>query len=132
MPIGKNSLKRVSNNGYSKVNTSAPDMENSEISLVAAAAEVTEERLRPKTEKKPSENKESSKKTDSKKAAPKKAVAKKTPAAPKKAASAAKRSTAQKAESPVEQPTSVSLDASEKRCGEGYVNLGGSLPYYLL
>lgn len=31
MPIGKNALKRVSNNGYSKVNTSAPDMENSEI-----------------------------------------------------------------------------------------------------
>ena len=31
MPIGKNALKRVSNNGYSKVNTSAPDMENSEV-----------------------------------------------------------------------------------------------------
>ncbi len=31
MPIGKNALKRVSNNGYSKVNTSAPDMEHSEI-----------------------------------------------------------------------------------------------------
>ena len=33
MPIGKNALKRVSNNGYSKVNTSAPDMENSEITV---------------------------------------------------------------------------------------------------
>jgi hypothetical protein len=31
MPIGKNALKRVSNNGYSKVNTSAPDMEDSVI-----------------------------------------------------------------------------------------------------
>ena len=29
MPVGKNALKRVSNNGYSKVNTSAPDMEHS-------------------------------------------------------------------------------------------------------
>ncbi len=29
MPIGKNSLKRVANNGYSNVKTSAPDMENS-------------------------------------------------------------------------------------------------------
>ncbi len=29
MPIGKNALKRVSNNGYSKVASSAPDMENS-------------------------------------------------------------------------------------------------------
>ena len=29
MPIGKNSLKRVTNNGYSAVKTEAPDMENS-------------------------------------------------------------------------------------------------------
>ena len=29
MPIGKNAIKRVENNGYSKVKTSAPDMENS-------------------------------------------------------------------------------------------------------
>ena len=31
MPVGKNALKRVTNNGYSKVAVSAPDMENSEI-----------------------------------------------------------------------------------------------------
>ena len=31
MPVGKNALKRVSNNGYSKVNTAAPDMEHSEV-----------------------------------------------------------------------------------------------------
>lgn len=29
MPIGKNSIKRVANNGYSAVKTEAPDMENS-------------------------------------------------------------------------------------------------------
>ena len=29
MPIGKNAIKRVSNSGYSNVQTSAPDMENS-------------------------------------------------------------------------------------------------------
>lgn len=29
MPVGKNALKRVSNNGYSKVATTAPDMDNS-------------------------------------------------------------------------------------------------------
>lgn len=29
MPIGKNSIKRVANAGYSKVKTEAPDMENS-------------------------------------------------------------------------------------------------------
>ena len=31
MPIGKNAIKRVENNGYSKVKTSAPDMENSNV-----------------------------------------------------------------------------------------------------
>lgn len=31
MPVGKNSIKRAVNNGYSKVETSAPDMENSEV-----------------------------------------------------------------------------------------------------
>ncbi len=31
MPIGKNALKRVENNGYSNVETSAPDMEHSVI-----------------------------------------------------------------------------------------------------
>lgn len=31
MPIGKNAIKRVENNGYSKVQTSAPDMENSHV-----------------------------------------------------------------------------------------------------
>lgn len=31
MPIGKNAIKRVSNSGYSNVQTSAPDMENSTI-----------------------------------------------------------------------------------------------------
>ena len=29
MPIGKNAIKRVENNGYSNVASSAPDMENS-------------------------------------------------------------------------------------------------------
>ena len=31
MPIGKNAIKRVENNGYSKVKTTAPDMENSNV-----------------------------------------------------------------------------------------------------
>lgn len=29
MPIGENAIKRVKNNGYSQVQTSCPDMENS-------------------------------------------------------------------------------------------------------
>ena len=31
MPIGKNAIKRVENNGYSNVKTAAPDMENSHV-----------------------------------------------------------------------------------------------------
>lgn len=31
MPIGKNAIKRVENNGYSNVKTDAPDMLNSEV-----------------------------------------------------------------------------------------------------
>ena len=31
MPIGKNAIKRVDNNGYSNVKTTAPDMENSNV-----------------------------------------------------------------------------------------------------
>ena len=38
MSIGKNAIKRVENNGYSKVKTAAPDMENSSV-----AEEVKEE-----------------------------------------------------------------------------------------
>ena len=31
MPVGKNSIKRAVSNGYSNVQTSAPDMEHSEV-----------------------------------------------------------------------------------------------------
>ena len=31
MPLGKNSIKRAANNGYSNVKNAAPDMENSEV-----------------------------------------------------------------------------------------------------
>ena len=40
MPVGKNALKRVTNNGYSKVATTAPDMDNS---VVVASEEPKEE-----------------------------------------------------------------------------------------
>ena len=39
MPIGKNALKRVTNNGYSSVKSTAPDMENSVIVTEAPATE---------------------------------------------------------------------------------------------
>ena len=40
MPIGKNALKRVENNGYAKLKSSAPDMENS---VVVEAVEPAQE-----------------------------------------------------------------------------------------
>ena len=42
MPVGKNSLKRVTNNGYSKVATTAPDMDNS----VVVTPEETKEEIK--------------------------------------------------------------------------------------
>jgi hypothetical protein len=92
MPVGKNSIKRVTNNGYSKVASKAPDMENSTV-IANPSPEVVEIMI-----------------PSSEKIAPKKPAAKK-PAAKK---------TAPKAEN------------SSERNGEGYINLGGELPIYLL
>ncbi len=40
MPVGKNSIRRVANNGYSKVKTEAPDMENSKIVTIRKSTTV--------------------------------------------------------------------------------------------
>ena len=45
MPIGKNAIKRVSNGGYSNVQTSAPDMENSTIAKAEEAPKVEEPKI---------------------------------------------------------------------------------------
>ena len=78
MPIGKNAIKRVENNGYSKVKTSAPDMENSNVlanpdpqvieKLVAPVEAVTEEKATP-AKKKCAAKKSATKKAPAKKAA---------------------------------------------------------------
>ena len=46
MSIGKSAIKRVENNGYSKVKTAAPDMQNSHV-IAAPAEEVTEKLIAP-------------------------------------------------------------------------------------
>ena len=74
MPIGKNAIKRVENNGYSNVKTSAPDMENS--SVIAKPDEQVVEKMIAPVEK------ATAAKTAAKKPAAKKAPAKK-PAAKK-------------------------------------------------
>lgn len=51
MPIGKNAIKRVENNGYSKVKTSAPDMDNSTV-IAKPDAQVVEVLVSPVETKK--------------------------------------------------------------------------------
>lgn len=58
MPIGKNAIKRVKNNGYSNVKTDAPDMLNSEVladnakpATVKNARKTTKPKTAPKAKK---------------------------------------------------------------------------------
>ena len=76
MPIGKNAIKRVENNGYSKVKTAAPDMENSSV-ITKPDAQVVEKMIAPV-------EKATAKKATAKKAAVKKPAAKKAPSRKKK------------------------------------------------
>ena len=106
MPIGKNSIKRVANNGYSKVATPAPDMENSTV-LANPAPEVIEVMI-----------------PSAKKCAAKKAPAKK-PAAKKPQTQSNKKNNNKEKEKVAEAPA--------REDGFSYVNLGGgALPVYLL
>ena len=76
MPIGKNAIKRVENNGYSKVKSTAPDMENSEVVVaIEPAPTVVEFVPAPvkSAEKKPAAKKPTAKKPAAKKAPVKKA-----------------------------------------------------------
>ena len=68
MPIGKNAIKRVENNGYSHVKTEAPDMQNSHV-IAAPDSQVVEKLVTP-VEK--AAKKTPAKKATAKKTAPKK------------------------------------------------------------
>lgn len=72
MPIGKNAIKRVENNGYSKVKSTAPDMENSEVVVAVEPAPTVVEFV-------PAPVKSAEKKPAAKKPAAKKPAAKKAP-----------------------------------------------------
>ena len=77
MAIGKNAIKRVENNGYSKVQTTAPDMENSSV-IANPNPQVTEKIISPvekATAKKAPAKKCTAKKTACKKACKKDAFA---------------------------------------------------------
>ncbi len=72
MAIGKNAIKRVENNGYSNVKTSAPDMENSNV--IAKPDEQVVEKLIAPVEK--ATAKKTAKKAPAKKPAVKKNASK--------------------------------------------------------
>lgn len=114
MPIGKNSIKRVQNNGYSSLKSTAPDMENS---TVAAEPE--------KAVKSTPVSKKSAQ-TASKRS--------------KTAAHSAKKATTQTEKKAKKKPAAKGAPKAEPaaaaaqpvREGDGYINLGGDMPYYLL
>ena len=114
MPIGKNSIKRVTNNGYSKVASTAPDMENS----------VIEEK---KTQE-PKDTKPSTEKTVAKTGATKKAPVRK-PTSQKATSKPTEKKTA-----PVSNKKTPAQAKPEKKEADkpSYVNLGRELPTYLL
>ena len=119
MPIGKNALKRVSNNGYSALKSAAPDMENSEVVV--------------KTEQEQPKNKPTSAKS-----APKTKIAKpeEKPAA-KKSAPLKKADDAKKAPAKVkaEKPVATKVPKVEETAHpDGFIRtaLGDEMPVYLL
>ena len=124
MPIGKNALKRVTNNGYSNVSTSAPDMENSEPIVTAETV----------NEKKPAKKKAEPKKSESKKTEVK-AEKTETKAAPKKSASK-KATKTEKAEpeAKAEVKTEARAEVTETSHPDGFVKIscGMDMPAYLL
>ena len=124
MPIGKNAIKRISNDGYSQVKTSAPDMENSV---------VTEEKPQIAEEKKVSAKKQPAKKATQAKSTTKNLTEVKAPTS-KKSATPKKSMESEPSLAPVKTAKKVikAPKKSSKRQGEGFVNIGGELPIHLL
>ena len=106
MPIGKNAIKRVENNGYSKVKTSAPDMENSHV-IAAPDPQVTEKLVAPVE----------------------KATAEKTA---KKPAATTKKCTSGKSSAKKPAAKKEAVKPVENKDGFARVELGNAMPYYLL
>ena len=138
MPLGKDSIKRVRNNGYSRVTTSAPDMENSSIvepidlSVVVvdvSDVEAEQKATEPATKKKTAPKKKADAPTGQKKTTTPKKKSEPKPAPKKKAKTTNKPTPVSNTDIPT--PTEVA-ETVAMRSGEGYINIGGELPIYLL
>ena len=119
MPIGKNALKRVSNNGYSNVKATAPDMENSEI--IEAKSEIAEAKPEEKESVMPVEKSESVKKAEPK------AKIESKPA--EKTASVKKKTASKKADTAKEDKHTEDFTRPD---GFVKVSFGMDMPVYLL
>ena len=157
MPIGKNAIKRVINNGYSNVKSEAPDMENSEVreekkpvpkkaasknpapKAATSKTKTTSSRTNPvpKAVVQLEPQKPAVKKSDKKTPELIENAAEKTvkPSEPVKEKEGAVTSPKKSLETEPELAPVKTLEKvapENERSGEGYINLGGALPYYLL
>lgn len=111
MPIGKNAIKRVTNSGYSNVQTTAPDMENSTIEK-STKSSATPKKTTIKAKAEPKATKTTKKATPT----PKKSMEKEPDLSPVKTAEKVIKKSAK----------------AQTRQGSCYINIGGELPIYLL
>ena len=121
MPIGKNSIKRVANNGYSNVKTNAPDMENSTV-IANPSPEVVEKMLPKATAQKPAAKKTAAT------SKPKTETTAKKPSANSTKKTKAK-SSAVKKEAIDPAKKTVEKQVSEEK---SFVNIGREMPIHLL
>ncbi len=146
MPIGKKSIKRVANNGYSNVKSESPDMENSEVretvTPVAAKARIsTAETAAPKkgtrksaakkTESETEAKAETAKKSAESKAEPKKkaAASEKTE---KKTTQRGRKTTKMTSDIPTAPEVAKAVSSNSDDTDSGKVALGDEMPVYLL
>ncbi len=120
MPIGKNALKRVENNGYSKVESSAPDMENS--SVIANIDEQVMDKIIATVEKK----------TRAKKAVQPVPAPVEVAPVEKPKRKYTKKAKAEAPQKPKRKYTKKAKAVESKKDGFVRVEVGEGMPYYLL
>ena len=126
MPIGKNAIKRVSAN----TSTQEIDTKVAEEKIEVVEEKTTKPKATPKAAPKTAEAKKTATNATAKKQAvskaEKKPTEKKAPSTPKKSMET------EPTFSPVKTAEKVTGKSDATRNGNGYVNIGGELPIYLL
>ncbi|MBQ3234759.1 MAG: hypothetical protein IJA97_01200 [Clostridia bacterium] len=131
MSIGKNAIKRVENNGYSKVKTEAPDMINS--TVIGATDPQVINMIEKSVEKKPVAKATTAKKTTStaKKATSSKPVAQKVEEVKKPAPATKAEEVKSEPNKPVKTVKKAPIKPIKSENGKTY-KCGDELPVYLL